>query len=354
MGSGSARASTYSTTASRTPPETRSRHVPDTAASTVPISHGVVRLAELPLHHGGRVAPCEVAFALAGNPQSPTVVAFGGISAGRDVVATEGGTPGWWHAMAGPGRPLDTDRFAVLGIDWLGGRGASSRLAPEQVLDTRDQAHAAAAVLDHLGVARVHAVTGASYGGMVALAFAACFPERLQRVVVTGAAHRSHPMATAVRAVQRKIVRLGLDTGRAHDAMAIARQLAMTTYRTQTEFAERFAGGPETVDGRLRFPVEGYLEHHGRRFADAFDPQGFLHLSESLDLHRVDPADLTVETTLIAILEDTLVPPWQMDELARRTSGTARVVELHSPYGHDAFLKPDADLLLAMRAALAR
>ena len=324
------------------------------AAPAVPISHGVVRLAELPLHHGGRVAPCEVAYCLAGDPQSPLVVAFGGISAGRDVVAREDGTPGWWHAMAGPGLPLDTDRFAVLGIDWLGGRGASSRLAPELWLDTRDQARAAAAVLDHLGVARAHAVTGASYGGMVALAFAATFPERLARLVVTGAAHESHPMATAARAVQRKIVRLGLQTGRAHEAMALARELAMTTYRTQTEFAARFAGPPELVDGHPKFPVERYLEHHGRRFAEAFDPQGFLHLSESLDLHRVDPAAIATDATLVAILEDTLVPPWQMDALARGMAGTARVVELHSSYGHDAFLKPDADMLAAMRLALAR
>jgi len=328
--------------------------LPDTVVPTVPISRGVVRLAELPLHHGGRVAPCEIAYALAGDPQAPTVVAFGGISAGRDVVAAADGAPGWWHSMAGPGLPLDTDRYAVLGIDWLGGRGDSSRLAPELLLDTRDQARAAAAVLDHLGVGRVHAVTGASYGGMVALAFATTFPERLTRVVVTGAAHESHAMATAVRAVQRKIVRLGLQTGRAHEAMALARELAMTTYRTQAEFAERFGGAPEMVDGRPHFPVERYLEHHGRRFADAFDPQGFLHLSESLDLHRIEPAAIRVEATLIAILEDTLVPPWQMDELARHTSATARIVQLHSPYGHDAFLKPDADLLLAMRAALAR
>ena len=331
-----------------------SRPVPDTATPTVPISHGVVRLAELPLHHGGRVAPCEVAYCVAGELQSPMVVAFGGISAGRDVVATADGTPGWWRAMAGSGLPLDTDRYAVLGIDWLGGRGDSSRLAPDLMLDTRDQARAAAAVLDHLGVRRVHAVTGASYGGMVALAFAACHPERLSRVIVTGAAHESHAMATAVRAVQRKIVRLGLATGRATEAMALARELAMTTYRTQSEFAARFGGAPELVDGRPHFPVERYLEHHGRRFAEAFDPQGFLHLSESLDLHRIDPAAVAAEATLIAIVEDTLVPPWQMDELARRTSGTARVVALHSPYGHDAFLKPDADLLDAMRAALAR
>lgn len=327
--------------------------MPDTAAPTVPISHGVVRIAELPLHHGRRVAPCEVAYALAGNPRSPMVVAFGGISAGRDVVATESGAPGWWSAMAGPGLPLDTSRFAVLGIDWLGGRGGSSRLDPAALLDTRDQARAAAAVLDHLGVARAHAVTGASYGGMVALAFAACHPERLERVVVTGAAHESHPMATAVRAVQRKIVRLGLATGRAHEAMALARELAMTTYRSQLEFAERFASVPETVDGRPHFPVERYLEHQGRRFADAFDPHGFLQLSESLDLHRVAPGAVTAAATLIAIIEDTLVPPWQMHQLAGRMAGTARVVELHSPYGHDAFLKPDAALLDAMRHALA-
>src|SRR5690606_22014669 len=136
------------------------------------------------------------------------------------------------------------------------------------------QARAIAALLDHLGIARLHAIVGASYGGMVALAFAALFPERVGRVVAIGAAHESHPMATALRALQRRVVRLGLAAGAQREGLAIARGMARTTYRSAVEFARRCAGAPEWVEAagpgaqsepqagaarRARFPVEGYL-----------------------------------------------------------------------------------------------
>jgi homoserine O-acetyltransferase len=317
---------------------------------------GVLRLREpLPLQHGGSLAEAAIAWELHGHA-GPVVIALGGISAGRHVAAHAANpAPGWWQPFVGPGRALDTRRFRVLSIDWLGGPGGSSapragRAFPS--IGTRDQAAAVIRVLDHIGARRALAFVGASYGGMVALAFAEDWPDRAERIVAIGAAHRAHPMATAVRTVQRGIVRLGLETGRPHDALRIARALAMTTYRTAEEFDTRFdhAGGVE--DGRARFPVEPYLERCGAAFAERFTPDSFLRLSESIDLHDVTPERIRTPTTVVSVRGDAIVPSWQASELVRRHGGRCRHVEIESVYGHDAFLKEVDVLSTVLRDAL--
>ena len=299
--------------------------------------------APLPLRWGGELADWSVGWEVVGDPALPLVVVVGGISAGRHLTANGAdATPGFWPGVVGPGRAIDTDRVAALGIDWLGGRGASTLPPDDVAIDTHDQARAIAAVLDGIGVARVQALVGASYGGMVALAFAALFPERLDRAVAIGAAHESAPMTTGLRSIQRRIVRLGLETGRERDALALARALGVTTYRSAVEFNVRFAGPPQVERGLARFPIESYLEHLGRRFSEAFPARGFLALSQSCDLHRVDAADIGAPVTLVGVEEDTLVPPGQVRELAAALGERATLVMLHSKYGHDAFLADPA------------
>jgi len=271
----------------------------------------------------------------------PAVAVLGGISATRHLAAHEGDpSPGWWEAQVGPGRAIDTTRVRAIGIDYLGAGLREGDAVP--LVSTADQARALAAVLDAAGVGRLHALVGASYGGMVALAFAALFPDRAGQVVVLSAAHQPHPMATAVRAVQRRVVRDGVACGRGREALALARALAMTTYRTGRELAGRFGGG-WTVDGEgaARFEVEAYLDHQGSRYARRFTPERFLCLSQSIDLHRVDPAAVTVPCTLLAVRGDPIAPAWQVAELATRLAGPCTRHELDSIYGHDAFLKED-------------
>jgi homoserine O-acetyltransferase len=185
----------------------------------------------------------------------------------------------------------------------------------------------------------VHAFVGASYGGMVALAFAERYPKRLERVVAISAPHAPHPMSTALRALQRRIVRLGLDTGSERDALAIARGLAITTYRSTTEFGERFAAAPLTVtENDATFPVESYLHHHGERFADRWTPSRFLALSLSGDLHRVNPHAIRTPAVVVAAEGDTIVPREQLEYLVNHLGGPAQLVDLPSSRGHDAFL----------------
>jgi homoserine O-acetyltransferase len=173
---------------------------------------------------------------------------------------------------------------------------------------------------------------------MIALAFAELFPGRLERLVVISAAHRAHPMSIALRSLQSRVVELGLDTGRSVEALAIARGIAMTTYRTAGEFALRFAETPALTDGRATFEVERYLEHCGARFAAAFPPERFLALSLSADLHRVAPENIRVPATIVAAEGDTLVPEEQLLELAGRLGAPARLLHIATRRGHDAFL----------------
>lgn len=273
-----------------------------------------------------------VQYECAGCAERGVVVVLGGISATHHVTANQiDDSPGWWQAQAGAGRAIDTDEYAVLGVDYLGARLADGARVPR--VDTRDQARAIACVLDHLGIARIEAIVGSSYGGMVALAFAALYPERVGQLVVIGAAHEPHPMATAVRSVQRSIVTLTQAYGCAADGLSLARQLAMTTYRTAEEFAQRFSA---------QQPVQHYLAHCGARYVQAFTPERFLCLSQSIDDHRVEPADISVPVTLVAIEGDAIAPPWQIRDLARLLGSHARLVEIQSRFGHDAFLKETA------------
>ncbi|GAP67105.1 homoserine acetyltransferase [Mizugakiibacter sediminis] len=299
--------------------------------------------------HGDGPRAVRVRYALHGPDGAPVVIAQGGISADRRVCAGEDGAHGWWSALAGPGAAIDTTRVRVLAIDWLD----RADLGAARAVGSEDQADALAALLIALGLGRAHAFVGASYGAMVGLAFAARHPQRLGRLVAIAGAHRAHPLAVAVRALQREIVRFGARHGDAAGGLDLARRLAMTTYRGEREFALRFGAEPEFRDGRYRFAAEGWLEAAGARFAARFDAERILALSESIDLHAVDPAAVRVPATLIAFSTDRVVPLGDLCELQRRLGAPAVLHVLDSPYGHDAFLKDAAQLAPLLREAIA-
>lgn len=282
-----------------------------------------------------------------GPADAPVVIVAGGISANRHVAGSEA-DPGWWQAQAGPGRALDTDRFRILAIDWLGADGSLD--AP---IDSADQADALALVLDRLGVARAAAFVGASYGAMVGLQFAARHGHRVDRLVAISGAHRAHPYASAWRALQRQCVALGRSEGAVTQGLALARQWAMLSYRTPEEFAERFDAPAVIDDGQARCAAEDYLESCGRRYAARWTSTAFLRLSESIDLHRVDPAAVRVPTTVVAIDEDRLVPLSDLQALVESLSGPAKLRQLRSHFGHDAFLKEEGAIAGILGEALA-
>ena len=318
---------------------------------------GVLTIAgDLPLHFGGNLHNVKVAWRLAGarTADAPIVAALGGISASRVVISEGGpGNQGWWNGVVGRGCPVDADRFAILGFDFLGGSGGTT--GPKAgdshfpSISAFDQAEVLHRLIAHLGVGRLHAIVGASYGGMVALAFAERYPEEVGHIVSISAADHTHPMATAWRSVQRAIVKHAAARGDGGEGLKLARALAMATYRSPAEFAARFSGPPTKTDRGFKFPVESYLFARGDAYAQRYIPEAFVCLSESIDLHVVEPGKIRVPTTLIGVLEDQLVPIADMRSLRDRVAARCTLAELSSVYGHDAFLKE----VEAMRPVLA-
>jgi homoserine O-acetyltransferase len=283
----------------------------------------------------------QIRYEVCGAAEGPVVVVLGGISASRHVTRNAlDETPGWWETTVGPGRAIDTNRFCVVGIDFLTAlRAVGGQPTQPRTVTTFDQAHALEVVLDAIGVRRVRAIVGASYGGMVALAFAAHVSQRVERIVVISAAHQSDPMATTLRAIQRRIVRLSEAANAPQEGLALARALAMTTYRTRTEFSARFHNEPNLSGEHITFPAEEYVIARGEDYAGRTLAKDFCALTLSLDLHVVTPESIRVPTTLIGVVEDQLVPIERIRELHRRLAGSCRLIELSSLFGHDAFLK---------------
>jgi homoserine O-acetyltransferase/O-succinyltransferase len=324
-------------------------HLAPVPAPEIVVREGILDVpGEVSLYHGGRLSGIHIAWRLAGPANAPVVCALGGISANRRVFDQDNPKQGWWSEVVGPGQALDAERFRVLSFDYLGGSAETTGPGHEAEsafpnISTYDQAELLVRLLNNLGLKSLRAIVGGSYGGMVALAFGERYPERVSRLVVIGAADRTHPMATAWRSVQRQILRFAVDCGRPKDGLQLARALAMSTYRSAEEFEARFDGAPTRNGERFAFPVEQYLFARGTDFAERHHPEAILCLSESIDLHHVDATRIFVPTTIVAIREDQLVPLTDLRGLAARLP-VAKLHEISSIYGHDAFLKESDQL----------
>ncbi len=305
--------------------------------------------ATLAMRHAG-IRRVRIAWEIQGAADAPVLVVQGGISAHRHVASSERfAEPGWWQAQCGSGLAIDTRRHRVLAIDWLGGDGSL-----DACIDPSDQADAIAAVLDHLRVARAAAYVGASYGAMVGLHFAARHGARVGRLVAISGAHRSHPQVTALRVIQRRIVALGRSEGGVREALALARSLAVIGYRSDAEFEQRFGDAPAIEPDCARFAVEDYFDAIGPKFVARFSPTAYLRLSESIDLQNVAPGSIGVPADIVAVAEDQIVPEADLLALTEGLRGPARLHRIRSLYGHDAFLKEEAQVGAILADALNR
>lgn len=315
----------------------------DTAADiVVPIPE------DFRLQSGERLGQTHITARLHGRAGAPLVVVAGGISSGRFVHRTETNGLGWWSDAVAVGGPVDLRRCQVLAFDYA---PQAEDGAAAVTITTHDQAHLLSLVLGHLRAGPVAAFIGCSYGGMIGLAFAELFPKGLRKLIVVSAAHRAHPQATAWRGIQRRILRLATEAGKPQDGVALARELAMTTYRTAEEFGDRFESTAPAAAGQA-YPVCEYLTARGVAYRTHTTPARWLSLSDSIDRHAVTPEAITVPTTLVGFTSDRLVPIDDMRELAARLPVLFRLVEAPSLYGHDAFLKEDALVGDILRSAL--
>lgn len=271
-----------------------------------------------------------------GRADGPVVIVSGGISSGRFLHQ-------WWGGQVAAGGAIDLERYCVLGFDF-------SPVADQRVqISPRDQARLIARALDALGVERVAAWVGASYGAMVGLAFAEIAPERIARVCAISAADQPSALARGWRGVQRRVVEFALEQGEPAKGLSLARQLAMITYRSAEEFETRFPGGVE-ADGLSE--LDRYLVSRGDAYIETMGPQRWLSLSESIDRCDIDAARIAARVTLAACPTDQIAPLTDIEALSRRLPRLHSLTLVPSLYGHDAFLKETAQIADLLRACL--
>ncbi|WP_343074655.1 homoserine O-acetyltransferase MetX [Nakamurella aerolata] len=293
-------------------------------------------------------------------------------------------TAGWWQGLIGPDAPLDPRRHFVVAANVLGGcRGSTgpSSAAPDGKpwgsrfprLTPRDQVRAEAALLDVLGVRSVAAVIGGSMGGMRALEWGVMHSDRVRHVVALATCAMFSGDQIAWATPQTAAIRLdpnfhGGDYYHRKDGpplvgMAIARQIAHATYRSAAEFNIRFGRdeqlGEQVADGG-RFAVQSYLDHHGAKLGRRFDPNSYLVLTESMNLHDIGrgrggvPAALdriTAPLTVASVDSDRLFPLWQGELLATAPTAAPLAI-IESDYGHDGFLLETDQVGALIRTAL--
>lgn len=289
--------------------------------------------ADFRLESGERLMADRVQGRLLGPDDGPLIAVAGGISSGRFPALDAAGDPGWWPWLVCRGGAVDPARTRVLAFDFLPGNDDAT-----VTITATDQARLLKVLLDAIGAARLDAFVGASYGGAVALAFAVAFPDHIGRLVVISAAHRTHPMATALRGLQRRLLVFGRAAGQEAQGVALARELAMISYRTPEEFGLRFASTAPAAAGDA-YPVCDYLTARGAAYRQIMSVDRWISLSDSLDRHAVAPERILAPLTLIGFTSDRLVPIEDLRDLAARVPVLQQFVEAPSIFGHDAFLK---------------
>jgi homoserine O-acetyltransferase len=281
----------------------------------------------------------------------------------------------WWPKMFGRASVFDTERYCVIGVNVIGScygstgpRSSDPRTGKPYgsqfpLVSIADMVRAQAELLDSLGVWRLHTVIGGSIGGMQALQWAVDFPERVERCIAIGAAPLS-PMGLALNHLQRQAIRNDPawrngdygDDARPLKGLALARAIAVCTYKSPELFNQRFGRNPNrngedpTRSLSGRYDVAGYLDHQGTSFTDRFDANSYLVLSKAMDTfdltrgHRSETVALRrilARVLLVGISSDWLFPATDILNLSERMQWAgvnASYEELSSSHGHDGFL----------------
>ncbi|QBS38048.1 MULTISPECIES: homoserine O-acetyltransferase MetX [Thermaerobacter] len=356
---------------------------------------GRLEVGPLPLEQGGSLPRVELAFETWGrwDPQRKNAILVCHALTGDAHVAAHDpqDRPGWWEAAVGPGRPIDTRRWFVLCSNVLGScygsTGPSSPVDPKvpearwggrfPTVTVRDMVHAQRRLLDALGIDRLALVVGGSLGGMQALEWAVSYPDRVDAVAVLAAPPASSPHAIAWNEAQRQAI-FADPAWQGGDypperpprrGLALARMIAMATYRGRDEWAARFgrdavppdddpvaariglyATAPRNEAERFRFQIESYLHYQGEKLVRRFDAASYVTLTRAMDLHDVgrdrgglDQAVARVRgrVYVLSIASDLLYPVEEQRRLVRALRRAGKDVTWHvwrAPWGHDSFL----------------
>lgn len=286
------------------------------------------------------------------------------------------GKPGWWVRMVGPGKPIDTDRFFVICANVLGScmgsTGPASAAADGQpygmrfpVITIRDMVRGHVALLDVLGIGRLHAVVGGSMGGMQALSLAANWPDRTAAALVLASTARHSAQNIAFHEVGRQAIMAdpkwaGGDyygKGKGPEAgLAVARMAAHITYLSEEGMHDKFGRRLQNREAKTfgfdaDFQVESYLRHQGLSFTDRFDANSYLYITRAMDYfdlaeeHGGRLADAFAASKarfcLVSFDTDWLYPTVESRTIAHALNAAGApvsFVELSAPFGHDSFL----------------
>lgn len=288
---------------------------------------------------------------------------------------------GWWEAMLGANKAIDTDQWFVICVNTLGsckGSSGPASICPGSQkpyalsfpdLSIEDCAKAAKSVLNHLQIESLACLIGNSMGGMTALSFLQQFPLFTKSHINVSGSAQALPFSIAIRSLQREAIRLDPQwhngqyhgVGYPRNGMRIARKLGVVTYRSAMEWDGRF--GRVRLDNEFQptqrfgseFEVERYLDAHADRFVDQFDPNCYLYLSRAMDWfdfcqtcvrnsEDVVEALSTIQLQKALVLgatTDILFPLHQQQQIAQglaRGGAQTQFLPLDSPQGHDAFL----------------
>ncbi len=289
-------------------------------------------------------------------------------------------TGGWWNAMVGPGRPIDPTRHFVVSANVIGGCQGSTGPASAHPADgkpwgsrfpyvtMRDMVAAEIKLADHLGIDRWRLIAGPSMGGMRAIEWAVTAPERTGAIAPVGSTGATTADQIAWSSSQLAAITAdpkfrggdyydAADGDGPHVGMGIARMIAHTTYRSESELAERFGrsfqGASDPLGKGGQFAVQSYLQHHGRKLARRFDANTYVRLAQAIQSHDVGRGRGGVETALarytgpalvVAVDSDRLYPLKNSQRLDAALSGSNGVKVVHSPVGHDGFLVESGQL----------
>ena len=298
--------------------------------------------------------------------------------------------PGWWDGMIGPGKGIDTNYYFVVCSNVLGGCAGTtgpSSINPDTgrpygssfpETSVTDMVRVQKLLMDRLGIRRLAAVIGGSFGGMQALEWSILYPEMVDRCIciATGASLSSQALAFDAVARDAIVSDPGWNGGDYYDGsakpswgLAHARKIGHITYLSPEIMQDRFGRQKEKRQydkqiARHRFEVENYLEHQGRKLVNRFDANSYLRITEAMDAYDlVERFDTLAEAfsktrsryLVVALSSDWLFPPEQSVELANgilRAGKSVSYCTLHSPHGHDTFLVDVRHLNRLIRAFL--
>ena len=304
---------------------------------------------------------------------------------------------GWWDTMIGPGKPVDTNRFFVIGVNNLGscfGSTGPMHVNPDAshgdpvygadfpVVTVEDWVNSQARLMDALGIHTLAAVMGGSLGGMQALSWALQYPQRIRHAVVIASAPNLTAENIAFNEVARRAITTDPDFNGGHfygDAhtpetkpkvgLRIARMIGHITYLSDDVMNEKFgrqlAGGKDIKFStqEVEFQIESYLRYQGDKFAEYFDANTYLLITRALDYF--DPARqyggnlshalarATAKFLLVSFTTDWRFSPKRSRELVKALLDNRRDVsyaEIDAPHGHDAFLLDDARYMGVVRS----